>query len=158
PPPVKGLRPVGNCAALLTQAEANAKTSGGKVEDEWRTLWTQQKDALETKLMQDPIVTDVSFVSEKEAVDRYRKTVPPLVAKTTQEGDLPASFTVKLQNIKTDYDKFVATYKDQPGVSGTTNESTVLKTLLNVIDGVRLFSIMIAVVVLIASILLIANT
>jgi cell division transport system permease protein len=43
-------------------------------------------------------------------------------------------------------------------VSGTTNESDVLKRLLNIIDGVRLASITIAVVVLVASILLIANT
>lgn len=158
PPPVKGLKPIGNCATMLDQAESNARTNDTKVQDEWRAIWTQQKDALQAKLDKDPIVTDVSFVSEQEAVDRYRKTVPPLVAKTTQIGDLPASFTIKLQNIKVDYDRFVAEYKDQPGVSGTTNESSVLKTLLNVIDGVRLFSIMIAVVVLIASILLIANT
>ena len=158
PPPVQGLKPIGNCAAMLSQAETNAKKNKTKVDDEWRTLWTQEKDTLSAKLNRDPIVTSISFVSEQEAVDRYRKTVPPLVAKTTQVGDLPASFTIKLQNIKTDYDKFVTEYKDEPGVSGTTNESTVLKTLLNVIDGVRLFSIMIAIVVLIASILLIANT
>lgn len=158
PPPVKGLKPVGNCAAMLTQAEANAKANSSKVEDEWRSIWTQEKTALEAKLRKDPIVTGVSFVSEQEAVDRYRKTVPPLVAKTTQVGDLPASFTIKLQNIKVDYQKFVTEYQGEPGVSGTTNESGVLKTLLNVIDGVRLFSIMIAVVVLVASILLIANT
>jgi cell division transport system permease protein len=158
PPPVKGLQPIGNCAAMLTQATSTAKANNTKVEDEWRALWTQEKDALAAKLDKDPIVTSVSFVSEQEAVDRYRKTVPPLVAKTTQVGDLPASFTIKLQNIKTDYLKFVNEYKDEPGVSGTTNESSVLKTLLNVIDGVRLFSIMIAIVVLVASILLIANT
>lgn len=158
PPPVQGLKPQGNCKAMLDQAEKNAKKSGKSVATEWRKLWGQQKDALAAQLAKDPIVTGVSFVSEQEAVDRYRKTVPPLVARTTQVGDLPASYTITLQNIKTDYDKFVARYQTQPGVSGTTNESSVLKTLLNVIDGVRLFSIMIAVVVLIASILLIANT
>jgi len=158
PPPVQGLKPQGNCAAMLTQAEANAKQNKTKVQDEWRKIWTTEKDAVAARLGKDPMVTSVSFVSEEEAVNRYRKTVPPLVAKTTQVGDLPASFTVKLQNIKADYDKFVQEYQDVPGVSGTTNESSVLKTLLNVIDGVRLFSIMIAIVVLVASILLIANT
>lgn len=114
--------------------------------------------ALEAKLKADPQVTSVSYISEADAVARYRKTVSPIVAKNTQVGDLPASFTVKLRNIKADYDNFVATYQHEPGVAGTTNESSVLKTLLNVIDGVRLFSIMIAIVVLVASVLLIANT
>src|SRR3954471_11640914 len=158
PPTVQGLKPQGNCKAMLDQAEKNAKKSGKSVATAWRKLWGQEKDALAAQLAKDPIVTGVSFVSEQEAVDRYRKTVPPLVARTTQVGDLPASYTITLQNIKTDYDKFVARYQTQPGVSGTTNESSVLKTLLKIIDGARLFSIMIAIVVLIASILLIANT
>jgi cell division transport system permease protein len=114
--------------------------------------------ALQAELKQDPRVTGVTYISPADAVDRYRKTVSSLVAKNTQVGDLPASFTIKLKDIKKDYDKFVADYTSKPGVSGTTNESKVLKTLLNMIDGVRLFSIMIAIVVLIASILLISNT
>ena len=72
----------------ITQAEANAKHNKTKVSVEWRTIWTTDMHAVETKLKNDPIVTSVSFVSEAEAVNRYRKTVPPLVAKTTQVGDL----------------------------------------------------------------------
>jgi cell division transport system permease protein len=117
-----------------------------------------ETDALRGLLDQDPNVTSVSFVSPAEAVRRYSETVSPEVAKLVQVGDLPASFTVKLKDIKKDYAAFVQNYKDKPGVSGTTNESSILKTLLNVIDGVRLFAILIALVVLIASILLIANT
>jgi cell division transport system permease protein len=44
------------------------------------------------------------------------------------------------------------------GVSGTTNASDVLKTLLKFIDGGRLFSIVVAIVVMVASVLLIANS
>jgi cell division transport system permease protein len=127
----------GNCAHTATAAET---------------------DALRKQLDSDPIVTKETYVSPAEAVARYDETVSPEVAKLTSVGDLPASFTIKLTDIKKDYGKFVATYKDKAGVSGTTNESSVLKTLLNVIDGVRLFAILIALVVLVASILLIANT
>src|SRR3954454_13496546 len=59
PPPVKGLKPIGNCAAMLAKAEANAQANKTKVEDEWRALWTQEKDALETKLGADAIVTSI---------------------------------------------------------------------------------------------------
>lgn len=117
-----------------------------------------QTAALRAMLEADPNVTSVSFVSPAEAVRRYSETVSPEVAKLVQVGDLPASFTVKLKDIKKDYRSFVQTYQHEPGVAGTTNESSILKTLLNVIDGVRLFAILIALVVLIASILLIANT
>ncbi len=117
-----------------------------------------ETDALREQLNDDPNVTSVSFVSPAEAVRRYSETVSPEVAKLVQVGDLPASFTIKLKDIKKDYGPFVQKYKSETGVSGTTNESAILKTLLNVIDGVRLFAILIALVVLIASILLIANT
>jgi cell division transport system permease protein len=114
--------------------------------------------ALDAELSRDPMVSKHTFVSEAEQVRRFDATSTPAVAKLTAVGDLPASFTVKLKDIKKDFDTFVKNYKDKPGVSGTTNASNVLKTLLKIIDGARLFSIMIAVVVLIASILLIANT
>jgi cell division transport system permease protein len=122
-----------------------------------KTTPAQQK-ALDQELTNDPMVASHTYVSEAEQVKRYDATSTPAVAKLTNVGDLPASFTVKLKDIKKDFDTFVNKYKSKPGVSGTTNASNVLKTLLKIIDGARLFSIMIAIVVLIASILLIANT
>jgi cell division transport system permease protein len=114
--------------------------------------------ALRDELAHDPTVASFTYVSEAEQVRRFDATSTPEVARLTHVGDLPASFTVKLKDIKADFDKFVNTYKNKPGVSGTTNASNVLKTLLKIIDGARLFSIAIAIVVLVASILLIANT
>lgn len=115
--------------------------------------------ALRNELNSDPLVAGpVTYISQAEQVARFRKTASQQVIKYTNVGDLPASFTVKLKNIKRDYTPFVEKYQAKPGVSATSNASDVLKTLLNVIDGARLFSIVIALVVLIASILLIANT
>jgi cell division transport system permease protein len=118
----------------------------------------EQTAAIRAALQKDPMVSSFTYVSEAEQVKRFDATSTAEVAKLTSVGDLPASFTVHLKDIKKDFDAFVANYKDKPGVSGTTNASNVLKTLLKIIDGARIFSIMIAVVVLIASILLIANT
>jgi cell division transport system permease protein len=143
PPTVKG-------AIVPTSGPCKGKIS---VEE-----FTQNKEALETELAADPLVDGTTFISQDEALKRFRKTAEPAVANLTTKADLPASFTITLKDIKKDYDEFVKKYKDRPGVSGTTNQSSVLKTLLNVIDGVRTFSILIAVVVLVASILLIANT
>jgi cell division transport system permease protein len=135
---------------LCTSINHSARCAGHYTEAE--------KTAIEQKLQNDSIVTSYTFISEADAVARYRKTEPPEIGRLTQIGDLPASFTVKLRDIKKDYDTFVSQYQNQPGVGGTTNESSVLKTLLKIIDGARLFSIVIAIVVLFASILLIGNT
>ena len=137
PKPVPGQVPLGNCKTRYTE---------------------EQKAALQAQFAKDPIITGSTFISEKDAVARYRKTVAPIVARNTAIGDLPASFTISLRDIKKDYSQFVREYQNQPGVSGTSSQSSVLKTLLKIIDGARLFSIGIALVVLVASILLIANT
>jgi cell division transport system permease protein len=118
----------------------------------------EEKTAIATKLAADPLVQTVTFVSEKEAVARFKETSPPSVAKLTQVGDLPATFIVHLKDLRNDFTTFHDEYNGLAGVGGVQNQNEALKTLLNAIDGVKFFSIMIAVVVLIASILLIANT
>jgi cell division transport system permease protein len=117
-----------------------------------------QTSQIEQQLRAYPAVRSVKYVSEKEQFQRAVQIEPPNVARLTRVGDLPASFTVKLRDIAKDYDAFAATFTSKAGVSGVTNEIKTIRTLLSIINGARLFSIAIAVVVLIASILLIANT
>ena len=137
PKPVPGQIITGNCRTRYTEA---------------------QKADLERQFRQDPIVKSVTFISEADQVARFRKTVPAKTAQLTQVGDLPASFTVHLRDIKKDFPQFVSEYGKQPGVSATSTQSSVLKTLLKMIDGARLVSIVTALLVLLASILLIGNT
>lgn len=118
----------------------------------------QQTDTLEQELKAYPAVTSVKYVSEQEQYQRAVQIESPREASLTSVGDLPASFTIKLKDIKNDYDAFAATFRAKPGVSGVTNQISTIRTLLNIINGTRLFSIAIALVVLIASILLISNT
>jgi cell division transport system permease protein len=117
-----------------------------------------EQQAIATKLKNDPLVASAKFISEKDAIVNARKTYEPKVRSLLQVGDLPASFTVHLRDLRTDYKPFRAEYVSMPGVGGVQNQSQALKTLLDGIDGIKLFSILIAAVVLVASILLIANT
>jgi cell division transport system permease protein len=114
--------------------------------------------ALRTGMAKDSRVKTVSYVSEAEQHARAIKIESPAVAKLNNIGDLPASFTVKLKNIEKDYASFASDYGKKPGVSQVNNQVKTLNTLLKIINGARLFSIILALVVLIASILLIANT
>jgi cell division transport system permease protein len=114
--------------------------------------------ALRAQMEKDSRVKTVNYVSEAEQHARAIKIESPAVAKLNNIGDLPASFTVKLHDIEKDYDSFAADYSKKPGVSQVNNQVKTLRTLLKIIDGARLFSIILALVVLVASILLIANT
>jgi cell division transport system permease protein len=119
---------------------------------------TAQTANIRHTLEADPDVSSIKFVTEQEQLKIFDRTSTPEVRRLTKVGDLAASFTVKLKDIKKDFDSFSKKYSTLPGVSTTTNANDALNTLLNIIDGARLFSIVIALVVLVASILLIANT
>jgi cell division transport system permease protein len=117
-----------------------------------------QTEALRQQFQNDPHVSSVSYVSEQEQFRRAQQILPPEQVKGLTVGTLPASFTVKLKDIKRDYGAFAKKYGSAPGVSGVQNDIKTIRKLLDVIDGARLFAILIAAVVLVASILLIANT
>jgi cell division transport system permease protein len=117
-----------------------------------------QTDKLRSALIGDPLVDTVQYVSEKEQYQRGQAIIPPAARSLTEVGDLPASFTVKLKDIQNDYDAFAKKYDSEPGVSRVQNAISTIRKILDVIDGMRLFAILIAAVVLIASILLISNT
>ena len=116
-----------------------------------------ETSAIQDQLRQDPLVKSVAYVSERAAFDRGKQQQATL-AQYIRLGDLPASFTVKLKNVKKDYDAFSAQTGVLPGVGRVNNQIDTINTLLNIIDSARLLSIVIALVVLAASILLIANT
>jgi cell division transport system permease protein len=117
-----------------------------------------ETDALRRKLEAYPKVTSVTYVSEAVQFNRAKATAPERAREFLQQGTYPASFTVKLKNIGDDYPAFARTFLNQPEVSGVTNQLAAIRTLLDIIDSLRTASIVIALVVLVASILLIANT
>ena len=117
------------CTKLSVQCEQRATTEA-------------QKAALRDELDSDPTVSGYTEVTEQQQYDRYVKTVSGDVARLTKQGDLPASFTVNLKDIKNDFGKFATKYRAEPGVSVTTNASTALKRLLDIIDGARLFAML----------------
>ena len=119
-----------------------------------------QRKAIESRLQSDPTVSSYEFLSEQDVYNRQKKYIDPQILQTgvLKPGVLPATFIVHLKDLRKDFAGFQLNYRTLPGVSNVTNQSDALKALLDVIDGTRLFCLMIAIVVLVASILLIANT
>jgi cell division transport system permease protein len=116
-----------------------------------------QTAAVRQKLATDPLVESFYFIDEQRALELGKKQLPDQ-AQFLKLGTFPASFSVKLKDIKNDYLKFASTYDAVPGVDKVNNQINTINALLSLIDGARKFSIVIALVVLIASILLIGNT
>jgi cell division transport system permease protein len=109
------------------------------------------------QLEHDPMVRSVDFISPAKAVELAKKQQPTL-AQYLKIGDLPASFVVKLHDVRADYPRFALKYGQVQGVDQVNNQIDTINALLNLIDSARWFSVVLALVVLAASILLIANT
>jgi cell division transport system permease protein len=141
----------------IAQAKASQNTPRTLTCEKGKHTDAARTEELRKQLEADPMVTSVSYVSEKTALQHAREQKLP-GANLFPVGALPASFTVVLNNLKDDYPEFAAKYDKVAGVDHVNNQFKTIKTLLDVIDGARWFSIIIALVVLVASILLIANT
>jgi len=114
--------------------------------------------ALQQMFAADPMVKSASYVSEQEAYQRGKEQLQGTTGDFLHPGDLPASFTVKLKDLQKDYSAFHDKYSSVTGVGRVNNQIDTINTLLNIIDSARWFSIVIALLVLLASVLLIANT
>jgi cell division transport system permease protein len=116
-----------------------------------------QTAAVRDMLSNDPRVESFYYIDEQRALELGKKQLPDQ-AQFLKVGTFPASFSVKLADIKKDYPSFAVTYDTVPGVDKVNNQINTINALLSLIDGARKFSIVIALVVLVASILLIGNT
>jgi len=116
-----------------------------------------QTEQIKTQLLADPAVAKVQYVTPDQNLSLAKKQQPASAAYL-QPGDLPASFNVTLKDIRHDYDGFAKRFSDVQGIDKVNNQIDSIKALLSLIDSVRLFAIVVAAVVLVASVLLIGNT
>jgi cell division transport system permease protein len=117
-----------------------------------------QVATLRQEFQSDPTVTSVEYVDQAQAYSIGQRTLPPAEAKFLQLGDLPASFAVKLKNIKADYDPFATKYEKAPGVFSVQNEDPSIKTILELFNGALVAAIIAAAVILLSAVILIAIT
>jgi cell division transport system permease protein len=116
-----------------------------------------QITAIQSALTSDPRVKKVVFISADKNLKAARQAQPTL-ANFLQPGDFPSSFTITLKNLTADYPLIQAKFGAMAGVDQVQNQFGVIKKLLDIINSARTFSIAVAVLVLVASILLIGNT
>jgi cell division transport system permease protein len=114
---------------------------------------------LRQQLVNTPGVKDVQFESQGAAYTRYRQmfAAMPQMIELGRPGALPASLHVEMDDPSRS-DVIVQEFTGKLGVKDVNNEGVFLQKLINVLNGVRNATFVIAVIQALAALLLISNT
>lgn len=77
---------------------------------------------------------------------------------TVSQNEMPSSFEVKLKNPSADYNVVASAVTGAPGVDSVIDEMTILNKFYKLLDGLRNAVIIIALILIVAAIMLVANT
>ncbi len=105
-------------------------------------------------------ILSATFVSQAEAYQQFRQEFAsnePIV-KYTASNQIPASFEVRLKNTEADALPVSQVVDGYPGVAEVVDDSTILSGFYKLLDGARNAVVIIAIFLLVAAILLVANT
>jgi cell division transport system permease protein len=119
-----------------------------------------QRDQLSQRLNSMPQVEHVYYVNQHQAYTEFRQYFAnqPALVQDTKEGDIPDSFQVKLRNPQADYNVVASAVTGTMGVETVVNEMTILDKFYRLLDGARNAVVIIALILIIAAVLLVANT
>jgi cell division transport system permease protein len=105
-------------------------------------------------------VQQVYYESQAQAFARFKKDFAQdkSFASLVTQGEIPDSFQVKLRNAQADYNVVAGTVEGRPGVDNIVNVESILSNFYKLLDGARNAVIVVAIILVIAAILLVANT
>jgi cell division transport system permease protein len=122
---------------------------------------TQQEIAtIQQELNSNKDIISAVFVSQsaayKQFVQEFHSNVP--IVKYTTADQIPASFEVRLKNTEADALPVSQVVNGYPGVAEVVDDSSILSGFYKLLDGARNAVVIIAIFLLVAAILLVANT
>jgi cell division transport system permease protein len=119
-----------------------------------------ERNQLEHQLSSMPQVQAVYYVTQQQAYNEFRQyfSNEPALVQGTQEGDIPDSFEVKLKNPEADYNVVASAVTGTLGVETVVDEMTILDKFYKLLDGARNAVVVIALILIVAAVLLVANT
>ncbi len=119
-----------------------------------------ERAQLQQELETMPQVTKVYYESQKQAYQRFKQEFSnnPSFVSSVQPGDIPASFQVKLKNPETDYPAVAGAVAGKAGVDSVIDDRSILDKFYKLLDGARNAVVVIALILLVAAIMLVANT
>jgi cell division transport system permease protein len=136
------------------------KTSANPVCEQDGPATQQEKTQLQQRLQGMPQVQYAQYVSEAQNYQFFRQEFSnePSLVENTPSGSIPDSLEVKLRNPEADYSVVASAVTGAAGVDNIVNEMTILDKFYKLLDGARNAVVIIALILLVAAILLVANT
>jgi cell division transport system permease protein len=124
------------------------------------TVTPTQQSQIQQTLTSMPQVEHVYYQSQQQAYSQFKQYFAndQSYVSTVQQGDIPASFEVKLRNPESDYNIVASAVTGAPGVDSVVDEMTILTKFYRLLDGARNAVVIVALILIVAAILLVANT
>ena len=112
------------------------------------------------ELTGDRQVRSVSFVSQTQAYQQFKQEfgINSPVVRYTEAGEIPASFEIRLKNTEADAGPVSEVVNGFQGVAEVVDDSAILGGFYKLLDGARNAVVIVAIFLLVAAILLVANT
>ncbi|MGX7680846.1 permease-like cell division protein FtsX [Jatrophihabitans sp. DSM 45814] len=117
-----------------------------------------QRAAVQAKLSSDPAVKSFEYITEAAATQRAKELLGAATVDEAGPGSFPASFLLKLNDLKKDYPLIEQKYATQPGVDVVQNQDQSLKIVLNLFDSARWAARILALIVGVCAIIQMTNT
>jgi cell division transport system permease protein len=107
-----------------------------------------------------PQVEHVYYQSQAQAYQNFKHdfSQDPSFVSTVSPGEIPPSFEVKLKNPDTDFAAVAGAVQGRAGVDDIVDDRSILSNFYNLLDGARNAVVIIAIVLIVAAALLVANT
>jgi cell division transport system permease protein len=119
---------------------------------------TAERQALQVKLAGDTQIKSVQFITENEATTRAKQLLGEKTVDEAGPGAFPASFSLRLKDLKKDYSQVATRYAKTPGVDAVQNQDDSLKTMLNLFDSAKWGARIVALIVGVCAVIQMANT
>jgi cell division transport system permease protein len=105
-------------------------------------------------------VQHVFYESQAQAFHQFKQefSQDKSFASLVTQDEIPDSFQVKLADPQTDFNVVASTVEGRPGVDNIVNVESILSNFYKLLDGARNAVIIVAIILVIAAILLVANT
>ena len=105
-------------------------------------------------------VEHVYYESQGQAFQRFKQefSQDKSFSSLVTQNEIPDSFQVKLRNAQSDFNVVAGTVEGRPGVDNIVNVESILSNFYRLLDAARNAVIITAIILVIAAILLVANT
>jgi cell division transport system permease protein len=118
-----------------------------------------QMDAIAAELQKSPLVETFYHESKEQAYEHFKeqfRNSPDIVSSVSPDA-LPESYRVKLKD-PTRYSDIASEFQGRPGIEQVQDSRAIFDRIFSILNAFQLASLVISIIMIIAALLLIANT